>query len=71
MPDVFCFWGDEQTMLNTRHTHDLELAITRYMADYGVDRTEAVRRILSAWFAENGYFKTTAPSAVPVQASLS
>jgi hypothetical protein len=61
MPDCYLLWG-EQTMLDTRHTHELEAAITRFMADYGVDRTEAVRRILSAWFSENGYFPTTGPS---------
>ena len=50
-------------MLNTRHSQELETAITRYMADHGVDRTEAVRRILSAWFAENGYIQSVKPAS--------
>lgn len=59
-------------MLNTRHSHELEVAITRYMADHGIDRTEAVRRVLNAWFSENGYLiqNDLAPAA-PVPVGLS
>jgi hypothetical protein len=54
-------------MLNNRHSQELEVAITRYMADHGIDRTEAVRRVLNAWFSENGYFPSANARSAPVQ----
>lgn len=44
-------------------TNELETALALFMADHGIDRDEAMRRILTDWLAARHYLGAEKPSS--------